>query len=56
MSQVEKPCLFDNTVECPAREALEGILRTDLALGLIVEKACPVCPIRLKMIPSRKIK
>jgi hypothetical protein len=42
-------CLFDNDKECPVRTALRGIIRSDLQPSLILDKACPICPIHADM-------
>ena len=52
MSKVKRPCLFDNSKECPARNA--GI--PDWELSALARDACPICPKRIDMIPSRKMK
>ena len=51
--QIAKPCLFDNSKECPARKALEDVKwSASSAVDKALEKACPICPIRLKMLPK----
>lgn len=52
---VEKPCLFDNSKECPARKAIEDVgWEASSAVDKALEKACPICPIRLDMIEEIK--
>jgi len=42
---VEKPCLFDNSKECPARKASEKPWN----LSFLVQHACPICPIHAEI-------
>jgi len=51
MSAKGKVCLFDNSKECPARIALTGAGYSD-DVPSVLEKACPLCPIRMKMLKS----
>ena len=48
--QIAKPCLFDNSIECPTRKALEGA-GEPVRMGIpeILEYACPICPIRAEL-------
>ena len=50
---LKRQCLFDNSKECPVRVATADI---GMMGATLVEKACPICPIRLKMIPLTKLK
>ena len=44
---LKNACLFDESKECPARKASVGSMTVNLSD--ILEHACPICPIRLKM-------
>ena len=48
--KIENACLFDNNEECPVRKVFEADVRADVAAEKTLEKACPICPIRLKML------
>jgi len=53
----ENTCLFNNKIQCPARKAMEGVEEPRrYAVSLTLDKACPICPKRLAMIPANKIK
>jgi hypothetical protein len=44
MSKATRPCYFDNSIECPVRKV------ADVHRASLLEKACPICPKRLKMV------
>lgn len=51
----KKACVFDYSMECPYRVATAnqmGRIHDFQVVGLMLEKACPICPIRLKMLPE----
>jgi len=57
MSEEKKnPCLFNNDIQCPAQKASAIEIKDRVLRNEILEKACPICPKRLTMIPARKIK
>lgn len=56
MPEEKRVCLFDNSKQCPALTAMEDVVRRDLGIEKVLEHACPICPIRLEMIPSAKVK
>ncbi len=53
MSKIEPFCLFDDSKKCPTREAMRGLLRIDIALPLILDKACPICPTHAEMMKGK---
>jgi len=55
MSKVEKPCIFDGSVECQPRKTTLLVGLKDWDLSDLAGKACPICPIRERMmIEARK--
>ena len=46
----EKPCIFDNGKECPARVATRIARKLDWNLSELASNVCPICPIRLEMV------
>ena len=57
MSEVKEPCLFDNSKECPVRTAGFPYKKGEVPLYThLLEKACPQCPKRIRMIPAAKTK
>ena len=53
MSEVENPCLFDNTKECAIRKAFAGHLAEDVAIEKTLEKGCPMCPIHQEIMKPK---
>ena len=52
MPEEKNVCLFDNDKQCPVRTGRTGAIIDVVRL----EKACPICPIRIRKIPASKIK
>ena len=53
----ENPCLFNNDIQCPARKAMKDVEEPPRSeISQTLDKACLICPKRIKMIPSSKIK
>jgi hypothetical protein len=48
----EKPCIFDTNKECPARVVTRIANKLDWNLAELASKVCPICPIRLAMLPK----
>jgi len=46
----KEPCLFDNDIECPVRNAVE--LPSD---SYVLEKACPMCPIHVQLMEKARL-
>ena len=47
---VEKPCLFDNSKDCPARIAHTQSKGNDwVDFGDLAEKVCSICPMRMRL-------
>jgi len=49
MSQEKRVCVFDNSKTCPVRIARYKSGYTTEDWGLLLEKACPICPIHADM-------
>ena len=49
----KKMCVFDYGMECPFRASTQmPSLEEFQVVGMMLEKACPICPIRIKMLPE----
>lgn len=48
----EKPCIFNISKECPARVATRIANKLDWNLVELASNVCPICPIRLEMVPK----
>jgi len=53
MSEAKKPCLFDNSKECPVQKASETGIKDRVLRVELLQKACPICPIRLNMVKGK---
>lgn len=57
MSEVDMPCLFDNTKRCPVRTASRMKPLNPADTTILLQNACPICPIREDMFkPKASVK